>query len=244
MKALPVEKLPDGDWLYEIKHDGYRALAFKDGKDVCLVSRNNKPLDYPQLLEALKLLSAECVILDGEIAALDEKGRSSFQLLQMFKSSGGVPLVYYVFDLLSLEGKDLRKEPLSARRKLLANLLKKTPEHIRLSDELRGSKDNLLRVAQEFGLEGLVAKRKDSVYESGRRSGAWVKYKITKAQEFVIGGYTLPEGSRSHFGSLLVGYQSQEGLMFAGRVGTGFSDKVLASLYAKFQKLKAPSCPL
>src|SRR5215813_1075960 len=95
MKALPVEKLPEGDWLYEIKHDGYRALAFKDGKNVRLVSRNEKAFDYPQLLDALKLLAAEHFILDGEIAALDEKGRSSFQLLQIFKSSGNVPLIYY-----------------------------------------------------------------------------------------------------------------------------------------------------
>jgi bifunctional non-homologous end joining protein LigD len=173
MKAFPVEKLPEGDWLFEIKHDGYRALAFKDGKEVRLVSRNGKAFDYPLLLEALKKLPAEGVILDGEIAALDEKGRSSFQLLQLFKRSGGVPLVYYVFDLLFLEGKDLCKEPLSARRKLLANVLKKAPENVRLSEELRGSKEELLRVAQEFGLEGLVAKRKSSVYERGRRSGAW-----------------------------------------------------------------------
>ena len=218
MKALPVEKLPEGDWLYESKHDGYRALAFKDGKDVRLVSRNKKAFDYPQLVHALKKLPVERVILDGEIAALDEKGRSSFQLLQLFKSSGDVPLVYYVFDLLFLEGKDLRDQPLSARRELLANLLKKPPENIRLSGELRGTKDELLRVAQEFGLEGLVAKRPNSVYESGRRSGAWVKFKITKSQEFVIGGYTLPEGSRKYFGSLLVGYQSPDGFMFAGRV--------------------------
>jgi bifunctional non-homologous end joining protein LigD len=243
MQALPVEKLPEGDWLYEIKFDGYRALAFKEGKDVRLISRNNKPLVYPQPLAALKLLPAARVILDGEIAALDEKGRSSFQLLQLFKSSGNVPLVYYVFDLLFLEGKDLRKQRLSARRQMLAKVLEKAPENIRLSDELRGTKDELLRVAQEFGLEGLVAKRRNSLYESDRRSGAWVKFKITKSQEFVIGGYTLPEGSRRYFGSLLVGYNSPNGLMFAGRVGTGFSDKVLASLYAKFQKLKTPSCP-
>ena len=242
MKALPVQELPTGDWLYEIKFDGYRALAFKDGKNVRLVSRNKNAFDYPPLLEALKKLPAEHVILDGEIAALDEKGRSSFQLLQLFKSSEGIPLVYYVFDLLFLGGKDLRKEPLSARRKLLARVLKNRPENIRLSDELRGTKDELLRVAQEFGLEGLVAKKPNSVYESGRRSGAWVKFKITKAQEFVIGGYTLPEGGRKYFGSLLVGCQSPEGLVYAGRVGTGFSDKVLANLYAKFQNLKTASC--
>src|SRR6516165_5175276 len=243
MKALPVENLPEGDWLYEIKFDGYRALAFKDGKDVHLVSRNKKAFDYPQLLGALKLLPAERVILDGEIAALDEKGRSSFQLLQIFKSSGDVPLVYFAFDLLFLDGKDLREERLSARRKLLAKLLEKAPENIRFSGELRGSKDELLRVAQEFGLEGLVAKKPNSVYESGRRSGAWVKFKITKSQEFVIGGYTLPEGNRKYFGSLLVGYNSPDGLMFAGRVGTGFSDKVLACIYAKLEKITQTTYP-
>jgi bifunctional non-homologous end joining protein LigD len=243
MKALPVDRLPEGDWFYEIKHDGYRALAFRKGKEVRLISRNNKPLNYPTLVDSLKKLPAEQVVLDGEIAALDEKGRSSFQLLQLFKSSGDVPLVYYVFDLLFLDGKDLRGQPLGARRKLLTQLLKKPPENIRLSDELRGARDELLRVAQEFGLEGLVAKKPNSVYESGRRSGAWVKYKITKAQEFVIGGYTLPEGSRKYFGSLLVGYNGSDGLVFAGRVGTGFSEKFLASINPQLQKLKQSTCP-
>jgi bifunctional non-homologous end joining protein LigD len=243
MKALPVEKLPEGDWLYEIKHDGYRALAFKDGTDVRLISRNNKEFKYLQLLDALKLLPAAHAVVDGEIAAVDEKGRSSFQLLQMFKSSGDVPLIYYAFDLLFLERKDLRSEPLSARRQMLAKVLEKAPENIRLSGELRGSKDDLVRVAQEFGLEGLVAKKRASVYESGRRSGAWVKFKITKSQEFVIGGYTLPEGSRKYFGSLLVGYNSPDRLLFAGRVGTGFSEKVLASLDAQLQKFRRTTCP-
>jgi bifunctional non-homologous end joining protein LigD len=118
MQALPVAKLPDGDWLYEVKFDGYRALAFKDSKNVRLISRNNKPFNYPQVLDSLKLLAFEQVILDGEIVALDAKGRSSFQLLQIYKSSEQrVPLVYYVFDLLFVDGKDLREEPLSARRK-------------------------------------------------------------------------------------------------------------------------------
>jgi bifunctional non-homologous end joining protein LigD len=244
MQALAVEKLPKGDWLYEIKLDGYRALAFKEGKAVRLVSRNHKPLNYPQLLDALKLLPASHVIQDGEIVALDEKGRSSFQLLQVYKSSEQrVPLVYYVFDVLFLEGKDLRNEPLSARRELLATVLKKAPPNIRLSEGLQGSKEDLLRVAQEFGLEGLVAKRVGSLYESGRRSGAWVKVKLTLAQEFVIGGYTLPEGSRKFFGSLLVGYNSPDGLRFAGRVGTGFSEKLLASVDAQLQKLKRSTCP-
>jgi bifunctional non-homologous end joining protein LigD len=154
MNALPVEKLPEGDWLYEIKHDGYRALAFKDGKDVRLVSRNKKAFDYPQLLNALKKVPAERVIVDGEIAPLDEKGRSSFQLLQLFKRSGDVPLINYVFDLLSLEGKDFCNQPLSARRKALINVLKDPPDSIRLSDELSGSREDLVRVAREFGLRG------------------------------------------------------------------------------------------
>ena len=105
------------------------------------------------------------------------------------------------------------------------------------------AKDELLRIAQEFGLEGLVAKRPNSLYESGRRSGAWVKFKITKSQEFVIGGYTLPEGARNYFGSLLVGYRSPDGLMFAGRVGTGFSEKLLASIDAQLQKIRRATCP-
>jgi bifunctional non-homologous end joining protein LigD len=169
----------------------------------------------------------------------------SFQLLQAFESSEQrVPLVYYAFDLLFLEGKDLRREPLSARRQLLAGVPQKiAPAIIRLSDELRSIKDELLRVAQQFGLEGLVVKKPNPVYESGRRSSSWVKYKITKSQEFVIDGYTLPEGWRKYFGPLLVGYHSPDGPMFAGRVSTSFSDKVLANLYTKFQILKAPSCP-
>jgi len=244
MQALLVEKLPEGDWLYEVKFDGYRALAFKDGKDVRLVSRNNKEFNYPQLLDTLKSLPIGRVVLDGEIAALDEKGRSSFQLLQVYKSSQQcVPLVYYVFDLLFVDGKDLRKEPLSARRKLLADILKKAPPDIRLSEGLQGSEEDLLRVAREFGLEGLVAKRLNSLYESGRRCGAWVKVKLTKDQEFVIGGYTLPEGSRRYFGSILVGYQSPDGLLFAGRVGSGFSEKLLASIDAQLQKLRRTTCP-
>ena len=246
MQALSVKRLPEGDWLYEVKLDGYRALAFKNGKDVRLISRNNKPFNYPQVLDSLKPLAVEQVILDGEIVALDEKGRSSFQLLQIYKSSEHrVPLVYYVFDLLFVDGKDLRKEPLSARRKLLADILKKAPPNIRLSEGLQGTREDLLRVAQEFGLEGLVAKRLNSVYETGRRSGTWVKVKLTQEQEqeFVIGGYTLPEDSRKYFRSLLVGYNSPKGLLFAGRVGTGFSEKLVASIDAQLQKLRISTCP-
>ena len=148
-------------------------------------------------------MPAERFIIDGEIASLDPKGRSSFQLLQAYEiGEQRPPLVYYAFDLLFLDGSDLRKQPLAERRRQLEKLLKKPPDSIRFSAELQGDRNKLLQVAQQFELEGLIAKKPDSVYESGRRSGAWVKFKITKSQEFVIGGYTPPEGSRKYFGYL------------------------------------------
>ena len=183
MKALPVTDLPVGGWLYELKFDGYRALAFKSGSEVRLLSRNRTLFNdnYPQLVDSLKALKAKSFIIDGEIAALDEQGRSSFQLLQFYALRKGIPLVYYAFDLLSLDGADLRAQSLIERRKLLAALLKKAPPNIRLSEELRGSKEELLQLARQFRLEGLIAKRPDSLYEAGRRSGAWVKVKLYPA---------------------------------------------------------------
>jgi bifunctional non-homologous end joining protein LigD len=245
MKALRVRELPVGDWLYELKFDGYRALAFKAGKEVRLVSRNRISFNknYPHLIESLKLLAAKNVVIDGEIAALDENGKSSFQLLQSYGSAKRTPLVYYAFDLLFLDGADLRSRPLIERRKLLAKVLQKAPENIRFSQELQGNKEELLQVARQFQLEGLIAKRPDSLYESGRHSGVWVKVKLTQQQEFVIGGYTPPGGSRKYFGALLVGYHCPNGLLFAGSVGTGFSDKALATLYDGLQKVGRTTCP-
>jgi bifunctional non-homologous end joining protein LigD len=152
MKALPVRELPVGDWVYELKFDGYRALAFKAGKEVRLVSRNqvNFGNDYPQLIDALKLLTAKNVIIDGEIAALDQNGKTSFQLLQSYGSGKQIPLVYYAFDLLNLEGTDLRSRPLVERRKLLAKVLKKAPDNIRFSEELLGTREELLQLREHF----------------------------------------------------------------------------------------------
>jgi bifunctional non-homologous end joining protein LigD len=135
MMARLVERLPTGKWLYELKFDGYRALAFKAGKEVRLISRNRTSFnaDYPKLVEALKLLSAKNVVIDGEITALDQNGRASFQLLQSYKKTEQSALVYYAFDLLFLEDTDLRSRPLSERRKLLAKVLKKAPDNIRFS---------------------------------------------------------------------------------------------------------------
>jgi bifunctional non-homologous end joining protein LigD len=245
MNALRVPDLPVGNWIYELKFDGYRALAFKAGKEVRLVSRNrtNFNNDYPQLVDSLRSLRANEVIIDGEITALDEKGKSSFQLLQSYGTSKQIPLVYHAFDLLSLDGTDLCSRPLIERRKLLAKLLRRVPDDIRFSEDLRGNREELLEVARQFRLEGLMAKRPDSLYESGRRSGSWVKVKLTQQQEFVIGGYTSPEGSRKYFGSLLVGYHGPGGLLFAGRVGTGFSERLLVALYDILQKIRRATCP-
>ena len=244
MLALSVPELPAGDWIYEVKFDGYRALAFKTGSQAQLFSRNRKLFNdnYPVLLDALKSLKGDFMI-DGEITALDQNGRSSFQLLQSYGTRSEIPLVYYAFDLLSQDGTDLRSRPLLERRTLLAKLLKKAPQNIKFSEELRGSRDELLQVARQFKLEGLTAKRPNSLYEPGRRSGAWVKVKLTQEQEFVIGGYTPPEGGRKYFGALLVGYYGPGGLLFAGRVGTGYSEKALATLYEGLQKIRRPMCP-
>ena len=238
--ALLVPELPVGDWIYEMKFDGYRALAFKARSEVRLLSRNRTLFNdnYPRLVDSFKALKAKGFIIDGEIAVLDQQGRSSFQLLQSYGGQKGIPLVYYAFDLLSLDGTDLRSRPLVERRERLARLLKKAPENIKFSEGLQGTKDELLRVARQFQLEGLLAKRRDSIYEAGRRSGAWVKVKLTQQQEFLIGGYTPPEGGRKHFGALLVGYYDNDGLLFAGRVGTGFSEWALKALYEGMQKIR------
>jgi bifunctional non-homologous end joining protein LigD len=162
-------------------------------------------------------LTAKEATIDGEITALDEQERSSFQLLQSYGKAKQTPLVYYAFDLLFLDGMDLGSRLPIERRKLLATLLKKAPPNIRFSEELRGTKQELLQLTQKFHLEGLIAKRPDSLYEAGRRSGAWIKVKLTQQQEFVIGGYTPPGGSRKYFGALLVGYYDPKGLLFRRR---------------------------
>ena len=210
-----------------------------------LISRNrtNFNQEYPRLVDSLRLLTANKVTIDGEITALDENGKSSFQVLQSYGTDKQIPLVYQAFDLPFLDGTDLRSRPLIERRKLLVKLLKKAPDNIRFSEELRGEREELLQVARQFRLEGLMAKRPDSPYESGRRSGAWIKVKLTQQQEFIIGGYTPPEGSRKYFGSLLVCYHGPVGLLFAGRVGTGFSEKLLRSIYDTLQKIRRPACP-
>ena len=247
MKAVLVETLPQGDdWVYELKFDGVRALALKRGKNIELISRNAKDFTakFPEVADALRDLPCKEAILDGEIAALDEEGRSSFQLLQARELYGErPPIFFYVFDLIQLDGTDLTGVPLLKRKAMAKMLLARAPETIRFSASIAAESERVLAEMKSRGLEGVIAKQKDSKYEIGRRSGAWVKFKWTSQQEFVIGGYSEPRGSRSYFGALVVGYYENKKLKFAAKVGTGFDQKLLKSLHQKLQKLVRPDCP-
>jgi DNA ligase D-like protein (predicted ligase) len=241
MLLLRTERLPEGpDWLYELKLDGYRALAIKSGGNVQVRSRNDKDFNarYPGLVEALGSMPDDTV-LDGEVVALDEEGRPSFNSLQ--NRGHGEPLHFFIFDLLILRGSDVMAEPLVKRRALIEkHVLPTLADPIRYSPILEASLANLIRSVKEQGLEGLVAKRRDSKYEPGQRSGAWVKMRVNRSQEFVIGGYTV--GGR-HFDALIFGYWEGDRLMYAARTRNGFTQAVREQLHQRFQGLETTECP-
>ncbi len=247
MKPRLLEKPPTtGDWMYELKFDGIRAIAVKIDKKVSLLSRNENELArrFPEIVEAIKNFPARECVIDGEIVALDDEGRSSFQLLQALELEGRKsPVRFYVFDLLQLDGKSLIKLPLGQRKELLAKLSEGVADPIRFSGEIGSDATKLLAEVKRRGLEGLIGKQRVSVYESGRRSGAWIKLKCVNEQEFVIGGYTPPQGSRKYFGAILVGYYRDKKLFFAGKVGTGFTGRSLSMLHKKFQQEERDDCP-
>jgi bifunctional non-homologous end joining protein LigD len=248
MKAMLSATLPKGsDWIYELKFDGFRGLAIKRKSGVALISRNTKDLtaNYPEIAEAVRRLPVKEAVIDGEIVALDSKGRPSFQLLQAANMPGDSrpPIFFYVFDLIQLEGRDLTGLPLIKRKAMAQALVGNDSGTLRFSAGISAESERVLKEMKARGLEGLIAKRRDSKYEIGRRSGAWVKFKWTSEQEFVIGGYTPPRRTRSHFGAVLVGYYERGKLLFASKVGTGFNQKLLKSLFDRFQKLRQPDCP-
>lgn len=247
MKPRLLEKpLTTGDWIYELKFDGIRAIAVKIDKKVSLLSRNENELAgrFPEIVEAIKNLPARECVIDGEVVALDKEGRSSFQLLQALELEGRKsPVRFYVFDLLQLDGKGLIKLPLTQRKGLLEKLCETIGDPIRLSGEIGSDATKLLAEVKRHGLEGLIGKQRDSVYQPGRRSGAWIKLKCVNQQEFVIGGYTPPQGSRKYFGAIFVGYYRDEKLLFAGKVGTGFTGKLLSMLHRKFGQEERDDCP-
>ena len=259
MKPKLLDDPPSaGDWIYELKFDGFRTLALKNGAKVKLLSRNENDLTqkFQVVAEAIAQLPCEECVIDGEVVALDEEGHSSFQLLQAYEMEGrAAPLYYYVFDLLQLDGKALTRLPLASRKELLRQVCGAAGDPIRYSGELGGKPAALLHEVKRHGLEGLIGKQANSVYEPGRRSGAWIKLKSLNEQEFVIGGYTPPAGARKHFGAILVGYYESDAggktrkkkaearLKFAGKVGTGFTEKSLSMLYKKLRAEERDDCP-
>ena len=242
MLLLRTDRLPEGSqWLYELKFDGYRAQAIKSRGVVQLRSRNHNDFNssYPMIVKGLAPLPDETVI-DGEVVALDENGKPSFNTLQNY-GSAGASLHYFIFDLLMLEGQDLTAEPLVNRRKLLERqILPKMNDPIRYSPILEGSLADLIQSVKAQGLEGLVAKRRDSRYEPGQRSGAWQKMRINQGQEFVIGGYTIGGAT---FDALVFGYYDGGKLMYVGRTRNGFTPKLRAELLKKFKGLETTECP-
>src|SRR5438067_1359912 len=247
MKPKLVEHAPTtGDWVYELKFDGIRALAIKDGRTIQLISRNEKKLDdrFPEIAQAAVDFDADECVVDGEVVAMDEEGRSSFQLLQRTELDGkDALLAFYVFDLLQLNGHSLINVPLTLRKDALMRLIPPSGDVIRFSGTLGTDAKTLLPEIQRRSLEGLIGKQRDSVYESGRRSGTWIKLKCVTEQEFVIGGFTPPAGARKHFGALLVGYCDKGNLRFAGKVGSGFDAKLLSSLHKKMRVEERSTCP-
>jgi bifunctional non-homologous end joining protein LigD len=199
---------------------------------------------FPEIVEAVKRLPVRECVIDGEVVALDEEGRSSFQLLQAREMEGRKsPVYFYAFDLLQLDSKSLIGLPLEARKNVLEKLCADAGDPIRYSGVIGGDAKALLDEVKHRGLEGIVGKQRTSVYEPGRRSGAWIKLKCANKQEFVIGGYTPPQGSRKHFGAILVGYYENKKLVFAGKVGTGFTVEWLSILHKKFRAEERSDCP-
>jgi bifunctional non-homologous end joining protein LigD len=257
MLAEAVDKPFDGDeWLFEIKWDGYRAVAFIRDGSVRLVSRNQNELTarYPELNDMANLIKADNAILDGEVVALDEEGRASFSLMQQrtgFRPGGrrgaarsDVRVLYYAFDLLYLDGYDWRRVPLEERKKKLKSLLiEGVGDTLRFSDHYETHGKALFEIARQKKLEGILAKKKASFYEE-RRSREWLKIKITHRMECVVGGYTEPEGSRAHFGSLVLGlYDKQGRLIHVGQVGSGFDQKMLDEIWKVLKKIERKKNP-
>lgn len=240
MAAQLVSALPDGDeWLYEAKFDGYRALALKDGASVRLLSRKGNDLtaDYPAIRDAVAALKVKSLMIDGEIVAFDEAGRPSFQHLH-HRSAKPAAIRYFAFDLLHLDGKDLRANPLEERRASLQKVLRGSD--VEFSAELPGTPEDVIQAVASVGLEGVVAKRRDSKYEAGKRSGVWQKFKVQLRQEFVIGGYK-PENR--NFQSIVVGYYEHKKLRFAARVRAGFTAAQRAALFEILHPLNVEKCP-
>ena len=240
LATLVAEPIDRPGWVYEEKYDGYRILAYKEGSKVTLLSRNSKDrsLTFPGVAAEIRKLRENTLVLDGEVVAFDRHGVSRFQLLQR----GDVVQTFVVFDCLYRNGRDLRQEPLSLRRQELEATIPKSSERLIVSRRLAKNGLAAFRIAQRRKLEGLVAKDSNAPYEE-RRSRKWLKVKVHQEEEFVIGGFTSPEGSREHMGALLLGAFRGKDLHFVGKVGTGFSQTSLAALASAFRPIVQDNSP-
>lgn len=260
LKKLPFSDMPTGikpmlaslvdepfdapGWQYEVKWDGYRALAFVNEGEVDLQSRNNKSFSerfYPvhKILQGWKIN----VVMDGEILVLNEKGVSNFGDLQNWRSEADGDLVFYVFDLLWYDGKDLRGLPLSTRQAILAETMPTDDDRIRLSKVFKADGIEFFQAAERMGLEGIIAKKADSTYMTDVRSKEWLKVKVHKRQEVIIAGFTKNEGTSKQFSSLLLGVYEQGALQYVGKVGTGFSDKLQKEMMTQMKPLITDESP-
>ena len=241
MECLPTAKLPEGpQWLYEIKLDGYRAIAVKSRDNLILYSRRKNRLNdkFPLIVKALADLP-EGTVLDGELVAMDETGHPNFNLLQNFRSKAA-DIHYYIFDLLIFENRSLLKLPYIERRDLLKGLIQLSSPHMKSSEYVDVSALQMLEAVREHGLEGVIGKRRDSVYEPGQRSGAWIKMRVNQGQEFVIGGFV--PGSLG-IESIIVGYYHEKKLIYVAKIKNGFVPLTRREIFEKLKKLVIPKCP-
>ena len=245
--ATLVPAAPTGDdWLHELKFDGYRMLCHLHRGKAHFWSRNKKDWTekFPNLSKALKALPPTAAILDGEVVVVDKSGRSSFQKLQQSMKGGAATFVFQIFDLIYLDGYNLTRVPLRERKALLEELLASVKPRgpLRYSDHVVGNGAQFFKQACEYGIEGIVSKLADSVYES-TRSRSWLKVKCIKRQEFVIVGYTPSKKDFPGFGSLILGVYEKGKLVYSGRVGTGFSIKQRLELQKKLDRISQPAMP-
>jgi bifunctional non-homologous end joining protein LigD len=225
------------DWIFEIKWDGYRAVAEVNDKKVLLYSRNGLSFleKYPVVVQELKKLKHK-VILDGEIVVLNENERPDFQKLQHYEENKHFPIQYYVFDCLEVDGQQIMDLPLVERKKILKKIIPPRNSVVKYSDHIKEYGKDFFAEISSNDLEGMIAKRADSIYSPGVRTREWLKIKHHNTQEAVIMGYTAPRGGRHYFGALVLGIYENKKWKYIGHTGTGFTDKILKDVYTKLQK--------
>ena len=246
--ALLVDAPPEGDeWLHEAKYDGYRIGARVRGKNVQLISRRAQDwtASFPNVADAVRKLGLDAGLLDGEVAVLEPNGRTSFQALQnAFKNGAATNVVYFAFDLLWHDGEDTARLPTEDRKTRLAELLSRDRSGLlRYASHIVGEGKRVFDTACTTGLEGIVSKRRNVPYKWAKRDTTWQKTKCVLEQEFVIAGFTDPEGSREGIGALLIGYYDRGRLVYSGKVGTGFSRALALDLRSRLDKLEQSDCP-